>query len=82
MIMDYEGVAIDMSNVKAIRMNGMDLIFEFNTVLQYLENPFSKQVELHPVDNSPLVVSFKISEHMTAAYSYWLENWKETQQQP
>jgi len=77
MITDYEGVAIDLSTLKAIRMDDMKLIFEFKSDLQYVQHPETEERELHTVVHTPLEVEFKIYDHLSQAYYFWVETWQD-----
>ncbi|MBP3944294.1 hypothetical protein J5U18_12150 [Sphingobacteriaceae bacterium WQ 2009] len=77
MITDYRGLALDVSKLKSIQKSGMDLIFEFKTELQYVQNPFTNDIELHSLNIKPVVLCYQEIANLNEAFSYWLETWQD-----
>ncbi len=81
MITHNGSLAIDLSTVKAIRMEylnkGRNLVFDLNNILIPIENSDTGEIELKSFPNDPIIHFFDNSDSCIAYFEEWVELWEE-----
>ncbi|MGV4413720.1 hypothetical protein [Chryseobacterium sp. T1] len=81
MILNSGGLAIDISKVKAIKMEhlkkGRNLVFELNNLLLPVYNSDTEEEELKSFPNDPVVHYFDNSDSAIAYFDEWVEMWND-----
>ena len=82
MILHHGGIAIDLSEIKAIKTEylsqGGNLIFEFNNLIIPIKNEESGNVELRSFPNNPATHYFETSDTLRAYFDEWVEMWQDS----
>ena len=81
MIYQHSPIAVDISRVKAIWKEylpkGGNLVFEFDDLVQYIENPFTEEKELQSFPNSPVKIYFENKDFLATAFEEWVDMWED-----
>lgn len=81
MIFQNGGLALDISQVKAIKKEylntGRNLVFELNNYVSTIINPETGEMELKSFPNDPVVEYFETSESADAYFDEWVEIWED-----
>ena len=81
-MINYNGeIAIDLGNVKAIKMeylkNGGNLIFELNNMIVPVKNEDTDEIELKSFSNDAVSHYFDTSDTLRAYFDEWVDMWKD-----
>lgn len=80
MIYQHSPIAVDISRVKAIwkeyHPKGGNLVFEFDDLVQYIDNPFTEEKELQSFPNSPVKIYFDNKDLLATCFYEWVEMWE------
>lgn len=81
MIIQDRSLAIDISMVKAIRMEylnkGRNLVFDLNNILIPIENSDTGEIELKSFPNDPIVQYYDTSDTCSAYFEEWVKYWED-----
>lgn len=78
MITKHQGLAIDLSTIKAIFIKEMFLVFEFNDFLQKVYNSETDNEEYQSFPNSPISVEYPTFNSLSENLNQWVELWEDS----
>lgn len=77
MIAKHQGLALDLSRLKAICVRDMELVFEFNNILLPINNQQTGKAEMQSFSESPIVVEYETIDSLHSNLNRWVEVWEE-----
>lgn len=80
MITQHMGLALDLSKVKAIYIDDMKLVFEFDDMLKTVFNTESSSYEIRTFTNLPIMQEFTAMDTLHDCFNAWVGIWREYQE--